>query len=113
MYAILTIPSLNFSIENFPPEILGPSVLNVTINQSMLLVVEAKDDQDDILSFSVLKTPNGTTLQQSANTLTLMWLPNSHSDVSSFYSHKHSWALISFASYQASGSIRYSIETMS
>ena len=81
---ILTISSLNFSIENFPPEILGPSVLNVTINQSMLLVVEAKDDQDDILSFSVLKTPNGTTVQQSANTLTLMWLPYSHNDVSGY-----------------------------
>ena len=67
--------SLIFFAENFPPRILtGPTEVNVTVNESVTIIVTAEDPNNDSLTFTLSGTlPAGYTTTGDASSITLTW----------------------------------------
>ena len=84
-----------FLVENFPPEITGPSLVNVTIGQTVVIEVTAVDDQDDAVVFNIAVKPNGSTVgYPDNNTVTVTWIPTSYDEVGEITRRtlaKHVW----------------------
>ncbi|RDD36690.1 Mucin-like protein [Trichoplax sp. H2] len=54
--------------ENFPPDIVGPAVLNVTFGQTLKFIFNVTDrNPDDTTIIDALKLPNNATLNQAIN----------------------------------------------
>uniref|UniRef100_H3B8Y7 Mucin 4, cell surface associated n=1 Tax=Latimeria chalumnae TaxID=7897 RepID=H3B8Y7_LATCH len=68
------------TIDNFPPNITGPSTLQTRLNESVTALYVAKDPDDDKVVFSLVSDTSDITLTGRQNG-TLTWYPKSSSPV--------------------------------
>ena len=66
-----------FIAASLPPELTGPTSMNVTVGETAEMTIEGSDGNGDVISFLSRETPDGATFQTFSAHATFSWTPTS------------------------------------